>query len=122
MDLAFRKALADLTQFDDFEEIAQRFMKSAFVPFRFRDKVFALPEVQGFPMMFYRKDVLAEMGLEVPQTWDDVYAIIPELQKENMDFGLRPNMSTYQMFLYQRSLSVQRRRNCQSGSEISSNL
>lgn len=106
MDLAFRKALADLTQFDDFEEIAQRFMKSAFVPFRFRDKVFALPEVQGFPMMFYRKDVLAEMGLEVPQTWDDVYAIIPELQKENMDFGLRPNMSTYQMFLYQQGVPL----------------
>ncbi|HHX01437.1 MAG TPA: extracellular solute-binding protein [Firmicutes bacterium] len=106
MDLAFRNALADLSQFEDFEEVAQRFMKSAFVPFRFRDKVYALPEVQGFPMLFYRKDILAELGLEVPQTWEDVYAIIPELQKENMDFGLRANTGTYQMFLYQQGVPL----------------
>jgi len=106
MDLAFRNALADLTQFDDFEEVSKRFMKSAFVPFTFRDKIYALPESQGFPMLFYRKDILAELGLEVPQTWEDVYAIIPELQKENMDFGLRPNMETYQMFLYQRGIPL----------------
>ncbi|HKM17904.1 MAG TPA: ABC transporter substrate-binding protein, partial [Limnochordia bacterium] len=31
MDLAFRNALADLRQFEDFDEVAQRFMKSAFV-------------------------------------------------------------------------------------------
>ena len=106
MDLAFRNALADLRQFEDFDEVAQRFMKSAFVPFSFRDKVYALPEVQGFPMLFYRKDILAELGLEVPQTWDDVYAIIPELQKENMDFGIRLNMGTYQMFLYQQGIPL----------------
>ncbi len=106
MDLAFRGALTDLSQFDDFDEVATRFMHSAFLPFRFRDKVFALPEIQGFPMLFYRKDVLEELGLEVPETWEDVYAIIPELQKENMEFGIRPNMQTYQMFLYQKGIPL----------------
>ena len=83
MDLAFkRRGVVDLTPFDDFgRKVAQRFMKSALLTFRFRDKVFALPEAQSFPMLFYRKDVLAELGLEVPQTWEDVYAIIPELQE-----------------------------------------
>jgi len=95
MDLAFRGAFADLTQFPDFEEVSQRFMKSAFVPFRFREAVYALPEAQGFPMLFYRKDVLAELGLEIPQTWDDVLAIIPELKKENLEFGLKPNLNIY---------------------------
>lgn len=106
MDLAFRGALYDLSQFPDFEEISQRFFKSAFVPFTFREDVFALPEVQGFPMMFYRKDILKELGTDVPQTWDDVYAIIPELKKENMEFGIKPNMNTYQMFLYQKSVAL----------------
>ncbi|NLM25646.1 MAG: extracellular solute-binding protein [Firmicutes bacterium] len=106
MDLAFRGALVDLTQFDDFEEVATRFMKSAFLPYRFRDKVYALPESQGFPMLFYRKDVLQDLGLEVPQTWDEVYAIIPELQKENLEFGLHPNMNTYQMMLYQKGVPL----------------
>lgn len=106
MDLAFRGAFADLTQFPDFEEVSQRFMKSAFVPFRFREAVYALPEAQGFPMLFYRKDVLAELGLEIPQTWDDVLAIIPELKKENLEFGLKPNLNTYQMLLYQKGVPL----------------
>lgn len=106
MDLAFRGAVVDLTQFDDFEEVAQRFMKSALLTFRFRDKVFALPEAQSFPMLFYRKDVLAELGLEVPQTWEDVYAIIPELQKRHLEFGLPANMDTYNMFLYQKGVAL----------------
>ena len=57
-------------------------------------------------MLFYRKDILAELGLEVPQTWDDVVAIIPELKKENMEFGLRANIGTYQMFLYQKGVPL----------------
>ena len=106
MDLAFRGAVADLTQFPDFEEVVKRFKKSALLTFRFRDKVFALPEAQSFPMMFYRKDVLAELGLEVPQTWEDVYAIIPELQKRHLEFGLWPDMYTYTMFLYQKGVPL----------------
>ena len=40
-----------------------------------------LPEVR-VSMLFYRKDILAELGLEVPQTWDDVYAIIQNCRKK----------------------------------------
>lgn len=52
MDLAFRGAVVDLSQFPDFPEVAQRFKKSALLAFRFRDQVFALPEVQSFPCSF----------------------------------------------------------------------
>ncbi|MEJ6951066.1 extracellular solute-binding protein [Natronospora cellulosivora (SeqCode)] len=113
MELAFRGALEDLTIFDDFEDITDRFMPSAFVPFTFRESVYGLPETQGFPVMFYRKDILAELGLEVPQTWEDVRRIIPILQRNSMGFGLtdlrggrEPNMNTYLMFLYQKGISL----------------
>ncbi len=106
MDLAFRNALADLTEFSDFDQVIQRFKKSAILPYRFRGGVYGLPETHNFPMLFYRKDILQEFGLDVPQTWDDVIAIIPELKKENMEFGLQPNMGTYQMFLYQRGVAL----------------
>ena len=109
MDLAFRGAIADLTQFPDFPEVAERFSKSAFVPFRFRDSVYALPETQTFPVLFYRKDILEELGLEIPQTWDEVKEIIPLLQRNNMEFGITgltggsmPNLNTFLMFLYQK--------------------
>ncbi|HQD18409.1 MAG TPA: extracellular solute-binding protein [Bacillota bacterium] len=105
LDLAFRGAVADLTQFEDFEEVASRFMKSALHPYRFRDAVWALPEVQSFPMLFYRKDVLAELGLEVPQTWDELLAVLPELQNHHLEFGMAPNMWTLAMLLYQQGVA-----------------
>jgi ABC-type glycerol-3-phosphate transport system substrate-binding protein len=62
-------------------------------------------------MMFYRKDILQELGLEVPQTWDDVKEMISVLSKNNMRFGMLPQPvqgattqatdSTYGIFLYQ---------------------
>lgn len=106
LNLAFRGAVADLTMFPDYEEVASRFKRSALVPFRFRDMVFGLPESQSFPMLFYRADILFELGLEVPQTWDDVYDMIPELQKRNLEFGLSPTMGTYLTFLYQKGVPL----------------
>ncbi|MGI6148133.1 MAG: extracellular solute-binding protein [Limnochordia bacterium] len=88
INFAFRGGVVDLAALPGFEEVRQRFMHSALVPFIFRDSVYALPDQQPFLMMFYRIDVLHELGLEIPQTWDDVLEIIPILQKRNMQFGL----------------------------------
>ena len=78
----------DLAAFPDFQEIADRFYPASLEPFTFRDWVFALPEQLPFFMLFYRQDILAELGIDVPQTWDEVLQVIPELQKLNMNFGL----------------------------------
>lgn len=88
MNYAMRGAVQDLAGFSDFPEIAQRFQKSALEPLSFDGKVYGLPETQSFYMMFYRKDILEELGLAVPQTWDDVIAMLPVLQKKNLNFGL----------------------------------
>lgn len=39
-------------------------------------------------MLFYRKDILEDLKLKVPQTWEDVYNIIPVLKKRQMEFAL----------------------------------
>jgi ABC-type glycerol-3-phosphate transport system substrate-binding protein len=109
VNYAMRSAAYDISQFPDFEEVAKRFRESAITPYRYNGGVYALPEQQSFPMLFYRKDVLADLGLEVPKTWDDVYNMISVLQKNHMDFYLPletqagtmvPN-ATYAMLLYQ---------------------
>ncbi len=100
INFALRGAITDLAAFPDFPKVAQNFKKSAFVPFRFRDKVYALPQAQSFPMMFYRKDIMAELGLSIPETWDDIYRILPVLQKNNMSVGIGSGI--YQTWLYQR--------------------
>ena len=60
-------------------------------------------------MLFYRKDVLADLGLSVPKTWEDIIAAIPVLQKNNMSFAIpvsttalpQAGVSSYYTMLYQ---------------------
>ncbi len=94
---AIRKATVDLSKLDGFDECTRDFYESAIVPYRFNGGVYAIPETQSFPMLFYRKDILEELELEVPTTWDEAYDCITTLQKNNMTFGC----PTYDVFLYQ---------------------
>ncbi|MCR1809442.1 extracellular solute-binding protein [Haploplasma modicum] len=88
VNYAMRKASYDLTKFDDFNTITDRFMSSAFVPFEFNEGIYALPEQQTFLMMFYRTDIFEELDLPIPNTWDDVISIIPDLQTYNLEYYL----------------------------------
>ncbi len=85
-DLACRGALYDLTQFEDFWQVAKRFVPGAFVPYVYNEGVYAIPETLDFHALVYRKDVFETLGLKVPDTWDDVIGILPELQRYGMNF------------------------------------
>jgi len=88
LNFAIRGALLDFKQFKDFDEAVKDFHPSAIVPFMYKDGCYSLPETQTFLVMFYRKDVLAELGADVPQTWEDFYRILPLVQRSNMEIGL----------------------------------
>ena len=103
---AIRNAIISLNDFPEYEEVAKRFHPSAMVSYEFEDKVYALPETQSFPIMFYRKDILAELGLSVPKTWEEFYDLIPEIQKNNMEIGFPAGLSGMQIFLYQNGGSL----------------
>ncbi len=88
-EFAFRDAVVDLSQFEDFEEVASQFYASSLVPFSYNGGVFALPETMDFTVMIYRQDVLQELGVELPETWSDLYQkILPRLYENNMAFSL----------------------------------
>jgi ABC-type glycerol-3-phosphate transport system substrate-binding protein len=101
INYALRNAVADLTQFDDFEEVTGWFHENAFEQFTFEDGVYALPQTMSFHVMFYRADILKELGLEVPNTWDEFYEALSVIQKNNMNVGIFPDYTTFAMFLYQ---------------------
>ena len=88
INYAARSAAKDISGMEGFEETVKRFMPSAMVPFEYDGGFYALPETQTFMMTFYRKDVMQEMNLEVPKTWEDVYTLIGDLQKKHMTVGL----------------------------------
>lgn len=96
VNYALRGAVMDLTKFDDFEEVIERFYPSAIVPYSYKDRTghegyYALPNTQLFPVIFYRTDIFEDYGWEVPDTWEEVIDLIPELQIHNMKFYLPLN-------------------------------
>jgi ABC-type glycerol-3-phosphate transport system substrate-binding protein len=83
---ALRGMLADLSQFDGFDEMVEPYHANGFTPMIFEDGVYGMPETQGIYMMFYRTDILSFLGLNPPDTWDDVLAMLPILQSYQMNF------------------------------------
>ncbi len=88
VNLAMRNAVCDLTQFDDYNEVAKRFMPTASDCYKFGDGIYALPDTQTFYMMFIRDDVFKELGLSVPRTWDDFIETSVLLLRQNLQAGL----------------------------------
>lgn len=106
VQFAMRGAVHNLAEHEDFEEVAERFYSSAMVQFTYQDGVYALPETQTFQVMFYRKDIMEELGLELPQTWEDVYDMIPELQNNYMNFGYPAAYNNFVTLIYQRGGTI----------------
>ena len=103
INYAIRSALLNVDQFDDFEQTKENFNEAAMVVLGIEDSdevlhYYGLPETQSFPMMFVRTDVLADLDIEIPKSWDDVMAAIPTLQANNMQIGLSTD---YKIFMYQ---------------------
>ena len=101
VNYGIRNAVLDLSQFDDLDEVRTRFAEAAMVPFEFDGATYGLPETTTFPVMFYRKDILAELGMEVPETWDEVKVAMAVLAKNQMEFGMLPSEQIFAMLLYQ---------------------
>lgn len=85
-ELGIRGAAADLRQFKDFDSYIGRFSPGALIPMIVDDKVYGMPETQDFFVLFYRKDILDNLKIPVPDTWQDVKNILPELQRYGMNF------------------------------------
>ena len=103
INYAIRGALQEIEGLEGFEEVKKQFNEAAMIVFRMEDAddvthYYGLPETQQFPMMFVRIDILADLGIDIPTTWNEVYNVQAMLESNNMEIGVPVN---YQMFLYQ---------------------
>jgi ABC-type glycerol-3-phosphate transport system substrate-binding protein len=85
-DYAIRNGIYDLKQFPDFETFYQRFAPGSWTPFQYNGGFYGVPETQTFQVMYYRKDILQGLGLQVPDTWDELYKMLPVLQQNGLNF------------------------------------
>ncbi|MBU1020489.1 MAG: extracellular solute-binding protein, partial [Firmicutes bacterium] len=85
-EFALRGIVSDLSELDGFYELSNQFNSSSFIPFVYEEGVYSIPETQDVKLLFYRKDVLEFLGVEPPQTWEEVVSLIPIMQKYNYYF------------------------------------
>ena len=84
-ELGIRGALVDLTKFDNYKEIFGRYSEGILVSSVIGDSLISLPETMNFYVMFYRSDVMEKIGVEVPETLDELIAILPDLQMRGLN-------------------------------------
>lgn len=108
VNYALRGASEDLTQFAGYEEVLARYMPSAYRAYQYNGGLYAIPETQTYNVMFYRKDILEQLELEIPNTWDELIALLPTIQGNNLTVGFPsptnatlPDLSLYYTLLYQ---------------------
>lgn len=85
-DLASRGAIYDMSNFEDFWNVAARFPSGSFVSYVYNEGVYAIPETTDFNAVVYRKDIFNSLGIEVPSTWNEMLEILPTLQRYGMNF------------------------------------
>ncbi len=116
INYAIRGALLGIENMEGYEEVAADFNDAAMIVMEIecageaggteehkdcgRGKLhsYGLPETQAFTMMFLREDILVDLGLDIPETWDDIKEAIPVLQANNMQIGMQNDAK---IFLYQ---------------------
>ncbi len=87
-ELAIRGALVDMMEFEDFQETAAPYEAGFFMSSTVNGGIYAMPETMNFYVLFYRSDILDKLGLEVPNTMQDVIDMLPELQMRGLNFSI----------------------------------
>ena len=89
INLAARGLLADMSQFSGFDEVKGRFQENALTQYTYNSGCYGIPISQSFPMLFYRTDILSELGIaSPPETWRELTDMLPALQRNYMSVGL----------------------------------
>lgn len=107
-EYGMRGMLYDLTQEEDFKTVIRNYHPEQLVPMIYDRGLYGLPETENFYVLFYRKDILTQLDLQVPETWNDVIDMLPVLERYGMSFYIplssESSFKTWDMtspFIYQ---------------------
>ena len=88
VNYALRNAAEDITQFPDYKEVLSHYSASSYEQYSLDGHIYGVPEQQTFNVMFYRKDIMEELDLEVPNTWQELIELLPTIQGNNLSIGI----------------------------------
>ncbi|MBQ9334149.1 MAG: extracellular solute-binding protein [Lachnospiraceae bacterium] len=88
VNYALRNAAEDITQFEGWEDVMSHYSESSYEQYSLDGHIYGIPETQTFNVMFYRKDVMEELELEIPDTWEELIEELPTIQGNNLSVGI----------------------------------
>lgn len=87
-EFAIRGAAKNLLEYSDFAEFYnEEYNLESLTPLVYDGGIYGAVDSINFQVLFYRKDILEKLGLNVPETWDDVQHMMPELLRYSMNFN-----------------------------------
>lgn len=101
INYAIRSAVLPLNDYEGFDEVTARFSPAAMIPLTLYGTTYGIPSQLSFNMMFYRMDVFAELEIELPNTWSDMFNILPILQNNKMEIAFPSSLGGTIFALYQ---------------------
>ena len=107
-DFAMRGATVDLSKLKGYDEYVKRYSPGVLRATTYNGGAYGIPEQVSFQMLFYRQDVLDELGIEkVPTTWTEVMELIPVLNRDNYEFYMPSTrvgtgLNLFQSMVYQK--------------------
>lgn len=84
----FLEPLDDYIERDDFDK--ERWPDSILELSTFENQLFSLPVRAHVQMMFYREDILNDLGLDVPETWEEFDEVTQNITEETDLYGVVP--------------------------------
>lgn len=99
VEYAIRNAVADLSGMEGFDTVTDDILDQLTVPFEYNGGIYGLPETMYFRCLFYRKDIIEEYDIPLPDTWDQLYKeTLPRVYENGMQLYIPAWMD---MFLLQ---------------------
>ena len=100
VEFAIRNVVEPLGDYVKTTSIRDRFVDGILTPFIYKNDIYALPETMNFKALIYRKDLVDQLDLIIPDTWQDVYDhVLPTLYQNNLNFYM--NTGDISPFLFQ---------------------
>ncbi len=108
MEFAFRKCIVtDISEVaksagDNLEEELKNYDDDLYYPVTWEGRMYGFPMAINVPAVYYRTDILSEMELKAPDTWDDIIYLSSMLQKKNLEVGMLPAIGHWTNMIYQK--------------------
>jgi ABC-type glycerol-3-phosphate transport system substrate-binding protein len=84
LDFGLRDAAVNLAELPGYAEFEAQFTPTSMLPKTWDSRVYGFPVIQQLPVMFVRNDIFRDLGLTIPETWEDFYSVIGTLGANNL--------------------------------------